>query len=88
MNRYRDWLPRESLGEKVKRLRLEKRMTCRDFIPFGVSASTVSRIESGKEPTLGAVVAIAKALNVEVIDLLAGVELDQFLPSGGYSRKE
>lgn len=79
MNRYRDWQPRERLGEKVKRLRIAKRMTCRDFIPFGVSASTVSRVEGGKEPTLGAVVAIAKALNVEVVDLLAGVDLDQYV---------
>lgn len=79
MNRYRDWLPREQLGMKVKRLRLEKRMTCRDFIPFGVSASTVSRIEAGKEPTLGAVAAIAKALNMDVVDLLAGVDLDQYI---------
>ena len=78
MNRYRDWLPREQLGAKVKRLRLEKRMTCRDFIPFGVSASTVSRIEAGKEPTLGAVAAIAKALGIDVPDLLAGVDLDQY----------
>ena len=79
MNRYRDWLPREQLGMKVKRLRLEKQMTCRDFIPFGVSASTVSRIESGKEPTLGAVAAIAKALGLDVSDLLAGVDLDQYI---------
>lgn len=79
LNRYRDWLPRESLAEKVKRLRLEQRMSCRDFIPFGVSASTVSRIEAGKEPTLGAVAAIAKAFNIDVSDLLMGVDLDQYI---------
>lgn len=79
MNRYRYWLPREQLAEKVKRLRLEQRMSCRDFIPFGVSASTVSRIEAGKEPTLGAVAAIAKALGLDVSDLLTDVDLDQYI---------
>jgi transcriptional regulator with XRE-family HTH domain len=77
---YPDWLPRVTLGSRIASLRRQRGLSTRDMSRYGVSAATVSRIERGHEPSLSALIGIANALHVDLVDLLAGVDLSDFTP--------
>lgn len=60
------------LGKNLKRIRIEKGITQGDIVrTLGVSRSFVSNIENGKtNPTLATIAKLARALNVEIKDLI------------------
>jgi|SRR5579859_6967698 len=73
---YYDWLPRETLGQRINRLRSERQMTCRDIAEkTDVSAATVSRVERGQDIAVSSLNAIALALGMSIETLLAGTDL-------------
>lgn len=65
-------------GENLKRLREAKGMSTRDFADFAdIAHSQQWTLESGKgDPTLSTLVAIAKALNVKIEELITPDLLD------------
>jgi transcriptional regulator with XRE-family HTH domain len=67
------------LGERLARQRLERNLTQRDLAhEAGVSARTISLIETGRSITLGSLVRILRALGI--LD-----SLNQMLPASGPS---
>ena len=65
----------EPLGERVRRLRVARRLSQTDLAGDGVSGSYVSLIESGRrEPSPSAVDVIARRLGTTAAYLLTGVE--------------
>lgn len=74
---YTDWLPRETLAERVKRLRKERGLTMDKIVVItGLSTMTLSYLERGQDVRLGTLNKIAKALGISVIDMLTDVNLD------------
>ncbi len=72
---YTDWLPRETLGQRIHRMRLERKMTCRDVAAFGkVSAPTVSRIERGEDASISVLFALAEAFSIGPEAIVSGVD--------------
>ncbi|NEU96947.1 helix-turn-helix domain-containing protein [Bradyrhizobium uaiense] len=63
---------RRLVGENVKRIRLEKRLTQEEFCEIsGFSQQYLSGLENGRRnPTIVTVYELAKALGVSHIDLL------------------
>jgi len=55
----------EELGRRIRKLRLERRMTLKQVeVTSGLSATHLSEIERGRtSPTIGALVRVARALN-------------------------
>ncbi len=64
----------ETLGQRVRRLRMERRLSLRDF--GFVSAATVCRVEAGHDCSLRAIVGIARAFGVSPSSLLRGCNFD------------
>ena len=63
----------ESIGQRLRRLRLEKRMSQRELAGPGVSYAYVSRIEAGqRRPSLRAIRVLAKKLGVSAQYLETG----------------
>jgi repressor LexA len=67
-----------TIGEYVKKIREDKQITQRGLaLKAGVSNSTISNLEAGKRiPSLEIFKAIAKALNIDFMDILAHLESD------------
>jgi transcriptional regulator with XRE-family HTH domain len=64
---------RESLGARLKRLRLERELSQRDLASPGVSYAYISRIEAGaREPSVKALRQLAGKLGVSVEHLETG----------------
>ncbi|MCC7527088.1 MAG: helix-turn-helix transcriptional regulator [Candidatus Melainabacteria bacterium] len=62
-------------GKRVKELRLRSRLSQEDFADqAGVDSSYLGKVERGeRNPSLGVVARIAKALDMTLAELLAGV---------------
>lgn len=62
------------LGKNLRRIRTEKGITQGDIVrKLGVSRSFVSNIENGKtNPTLATIAKLAKALGVNIEELMRG----------------
>jgi len=57
----------ETVGERLKRLRLDKRLSQRELASPGVSYAYISRIEAGaRTPTVKALRLLAKKLGLSV----------------------
>jgi transcriptional regulator with XRE-family HTH domain len=66
----------EAVGERVRRLRVEKGLTQRALSGPGLTAAQISRIESGKrQPSLRAIRRIARKLGVSLDYLETGADL-------------
>src|SRR5436190_21417262 len=66
----------ESIGARLKRLRLERGQSQRDLSSPGVSYAYISRIEAGaRTPSVKALRMLAKKLNVSVEYLETGLDL-------------
>jgi transcriptional regulator with XRE-family HTH domain len=66
----------ESVGERIRRLRLEKGLTQSALSSPGLTAAQISRIESGaRQPSLRAIRRLARALGVSLDYLETGAEL-------------
>src|ERR1051325_7698687 len=66
----------ESIGARLKRLRLERGLSQRDLSSPGVSYAYISRIEAGaRTPSVKALRMLAKKLNVSVEYLETGRDL-------------
>lgn len=65
-----------TLGEKLKKLRLEKQMTLHDVAKAtGYSKALISRIENDSvSPSIGSLVKIASVLRVKLNDLFTAIE--------------
>jgi transcriptional regulator with XRE-family HTH domain len=64
---------RESIGERVKCLRLERGISQRDLAEPGISYAYISRIEAGnRQPSEKTLRALAKRLGVTVLYLEMG----------------
>lgn len=72
-------LGKAEIGERLKRYRLEKKLTLKDIEALsGVSATHISEIERGKSsPTVGALTRIAKAMGTEAAFFVEAEELPQ-----------
>lgn len=63
----------ETVGERIKRVRLEKRLTQRGISTTSVSYAYISRIEAGaRTPSLSALREIAEQLDVTALYLETG----------------
>jgi tetratricopeptide (TPR) repeat protein len=70
-------LPTESIGERLRRLRLERGLSQRELAERGVSYAYISRIEAGaRQPSVKALRLLARKLGVSPDYLETGVELD------------
>lgn len=81
-----NWQPHETIGDRLRVGRARKRMTLRQTaVEVGVSASYLSDIENGRKvPSEEVVLGLAKALNLDVDDLLAasgriGEKADEYI---------
>ncbi len=65
-----------TLGEKLKKLRLEKKMTLQDVADrTGYSKALISRIENDSvAPSVGSLMKISGALQIKLHDLFAAIE--------------
>src|SRR5438105_1654280 len=64
---------RETIGERVRRLRLERGVSQREISAPGVSYAYISRIEAGsRQPTLQAIRKLARRLGVSTEYLETG----------------
>ncbi len=72
-------LGKAEIGERIKRYRLEKKLTLKEIEALsGVSATHISEIERGKSsPTVGALARIAKAMGSEAAYFVEAEELPQ-----------
>src|SRR5204863_8595475 len=69
--------PGESIGQRLKRLRLERGMSQRELAAPGVSYAYISRIEAGtRQPSVKALRKLAAKLGVTADYLESGSELD------------
>ena len=67
--------PPETIGQRVKRLRLERALSQRDLAEPGVSYTYVSRIEDGtRQPSLMALRTLADRLGVTPLYLELGTD--------------
>src|SRR5579864_9714868 len=67
----------ETIGERLKRLRLEKGLSQRELAAPGVSYAYISRIEAGtRQPSVKALRKLAAKLAVSADYLESGSELD------------
>lgn len=65
--------PRETIGQRVRRLRLERGLSQRELREPGVSYAHVSRIEAGtRQPSLKALRTLANRLGVTALYLELG----------------
>src|SRR5438105_11002927 len=63
----------ETIGQRLRRLRLERGLSQREVASAGVSYAYVSRIESGtRQPTLQAIRKLARKLGVSAEELETG----------------
>src|SRR5437764_12019660 len=68
----------ESIGERLKRLRLERGLSQRDLSSPGVSYAYISRIEAGaRSPSVKALRMLARKLGVSVESLETGRDLGE-----------
>ncbi len=69
----------EELGRRIRKLRLERRMTLKQVEQAsGLSATHLSEIERGRtSPTIGALVRIARALEKDASYFIESVELSE-----------
>lgn len=76
---YPDWLPKETFGQRVNRLRAERRWSLNDLAQrSGTVKSQLHQIESGKsDTTLRYIARLAKAFEMTASELLAGVDLTE-----------
>lgn len=76
---YPAWMPVETLGVRIKRLREARGWSLRDMASHGqISAATLSRVERDKfDLTLSSLLHIAQALDMDVIALLSGVQFNE-----------
>jgi transcriptional regulator with XRE-family HTH domain len=66
-------VPRETIGQRVKRLRMERGFSQRGIAGPGVSYAYVSRIEAGtRQPSLKALRTLAQRLGVTALYLELG----------------
>ena len=73
MERLRDVAKRETIGERIKRLRLERDLSQRDLSSPGISYAYISRIEANaRTPSVKALRKIAGKLGVTVEHLEKG----------------
>lgn len=65
-----------TLGEKLKKLRLEKKMTLQDVADAtGYSKALISRIENDSvSPSVGSLMKISEALQIKLHELFAAIE--------------
>ena len=72
-------LGKAEIGERIKRYRLEKKLTLKEIEALsGVSATHISEIERGKSsPTVGALARIARAMGSEAAYFVEAEELPQ-----------
>src|SRR5437588_9675248 len=69
-------VPRESIGERLRRLRLERGLSQRELSSPGVSYAYISRIEAGtRQPSVKALRMLARKLNMSVEYLETGSDL-------------
>src|SRR3979490_1458695 len=67
----------ETIGERLKRLRLERGLSKRDLAAPGVSSAYISRIEAGtRQPSVKALRRLAAKLGVSADYLETGSDLD------------
>src|SRR5947209_12819701 len=67
----------ETIGQRLKRLRLERRLSQRELAAPGVSYAYISRIEAGtRQPSVKALRRLAAKLNVSADYLETGLEID------------
>lgn len=63
----------ETIGHRIRRVRLERGLSQRDIASDGVTFAYVSRIETeDRTPSLHALIKIAEKLNVTALYLLTG----------------
>jgi len=68
---------REAVGPRLKRLRLERRLSQRELACPGVSYAYISRIEAGtRQPSVKALRKLARTLNVTTAYLETGSDID------------
>ena len=68
--------PRETIGQRLRRLRLERGLSQRDLAEPGVSYAYISRIEAdARRPSLKALRILARKLRVSPEYLETGLEL-------------
>ncbi len=67
--------PQELFGENVRRVRLRANLSQMELSErSGLHMTEISRLERGRrEPRLGTIVQVARALDVSVTELLAGI---------------
>ena len=76
MKKKNDGLENETVGQRVRRLRKERRLTQVDLSGLGVTNAHVSRIETGaRQPSLAALRQIARKLGVPVEYLEHGIDV-------------
>jgi transcriptional regulator with XRE-family HTH domain len=67
----------ETIGQRLKRLRLERSLSQRELAAPGVSYAYISRIEAGtRQPSVKALRRLATKLNVSADYLETGLEID------------
>src|SRR4051794_31822045 len=67
----------ETIGQRLKRLRLDRHMSARDLAAPGVSYAYISRIEAGtRQPSVKALRRLAAKLGVSADYLETGSDLD------------
>src|SRR3954470_8024332 len=67
----------ETIGQRLKRLRLERKLSQRELAAPGVSYAYISRIEAGtRQPSVKALRRLAAKLNVSADYLETGLEID------------
>ena len=75
MTTYPDWLPRMTLGDRVKQLRTERGWSLRKT--GGVSASVILHIEHGYDTSIETLVILADCFDITVQELLAPVDFSE-----------
>ena len=72
--RYKDWQPKETLSDRLHKLRTDHGYSLRDLEELtGVSASTLGRMEGGYDFKFSMLVAVAAAYKLELSDLFANI---------------
>ncbi len=75
---YPDWLPHETFGQRLQRLRTERGWSLNDLaLKSGTVKSQLHQIEHGNSDTsLRYLALIAKAFDMTASDLLSGCDLE------------
>lgn len=75
---YYDWLPPETLGQRLLRLRRERGLSLRQVqAKVNINISVLSRVERGHDVMISNLALIAKAFDMTPSQLLEGLDLSE-----------